>query len=110
MEHCVPVALGDDAEYIIYVPFPVFDWDGELRAQHKVFKILHVNVSNHSMTLRFTNLVRTLPRNSTEMSRNPFESSTGNMGLHAVPYTLAKYQLINDMNFFRINPATKVME
>ena len=33
------------------------------------------------MTLRFTNLARTLPRNSTKMSRNPFESSTGKTGL-----------------------------
>ena len=33
------------------------------------------------MTPRSTNLARTLPRNSTEMSRNPFESSTGNTEL-----------------------------
>ena len=33
------------------------------------------------MTPRSTNLVRTLPRNSTETSRNPFKSSTGNIGL-----------------------------
>ena len=39
------------------------------------------NVWPFSMTLRSTNLARTLPRNSTETSRNPFESSTGNMGL-----------------------------
>ena len=46
MEHCAPVPLGYDAEYIIHIPFPVFDWYGELRAQCKVFKILHVHVSN----------------------------------------------------------------
>ena len=33
------------------------------------------------MTLMSTNLARTLPRNSTEMSRNPFEGSTENMEL-----------------------------
>ena len=33
------------------------------------------------MTLRPTNLARTLPRNSTEMSRNSFEGSTENTEL-----------------------------
>ena len=33
------------------------------------------------MTLRSTNLARTLPRNSKETSRNPFKSSTGNTEL-----------------------------
>ena len=33
------------------------------------------------MTLRSTNLARTLPRNSTETSRNPFKGSTENMEL-----------------------------
>ena len=39
------------------------------------------NVWPFSMTLRSSNLARTLPRNSTETSRNPFESSTENMEL-----------------------------
>ena len=33
------------------------------------------------MTLRSINLARTPPKSFTEMSRNPFESSRGNMGL-----------------------------
>ena len=42
---------------------------------------LLTNVCPFSMTLRSTNLARILPRNSTEMSRNPFESSTENTEL-----------------------------
>ena len=40
-----------------------------------------MNVWPFSMTLRSTNLARTLPRNSTEMSRNPFKGSTENTEL-----------------------------
>ena len=39
------------------------------------------NVWPFSMTPRSTNLARTLPRNSTETSRNPFKGSTENMEL-----------------------------
>ena len=39
LEHCVPVTLGDDAEYIIYIPFPVFDWDGELNMRSSKYSM-----------------------------------------------------------------------